>query len=474
MARKRWANLKQIARIFRRLGYKPRHLAKFHLDRRRLKLLSGGEGAGKSLGAALDVAGDFPFWKLVYIVGPSYDQCRKEFQYLAEALLLLNATDASLIHEPKEGRCSLRTYTGAEIVTVSAEDGPKAITGKGESPDIILLVEAGKLSYDIYLTARARVARARGKLIVSGTIEETERWYPELIDRWRGDNTDGGKSFIVPTWANRVTYPGGINDPEIIALRFNFDPDKFKERFGAEPSPPASLIFKAFSFETHVRAEVGYLSQYPVEVWIDPGYSGSFYSVLFVQIVERAVTREHLLDLPDVPVKDVWIIDELYLQHAVHEEVILAAQEKEFWSAVKGGVGDVVMKTHPMAGDAPVDVWSQKANVFLRAQPIKIQEGIDRHRTFLKDPAHGGMPRLFINPGCKGLTGEYTRWKRKKIGEYLYGPPEATNCDALKALNYGLIDHFGHVDPQPKKDKSKEKPPRKLPIMVARRRGIEQ
>ena len=429
------------------------------------------------MGGALDVIADFPYWNLVYIVGPSYDQCRKEFQYLVEALLLLNATSLNLISMPSQGKCSLTTFLGQRIETISSEDGPKAITGKGDSPDIILLVEAGKLTYSIYLTALARVARARGKMILSGTIEESERWYPELVDRWRVKNARDGHSFIVPTWENLVMYPGGQNDPEIVALKKDYTPEAFKERFGAEPSPPASLIYKNFSFEAHVRDEIKFLSKYPVEVWTDPGYSGSFYAVLFVQLIPRAVTRFFLnasgsiTKIPDIPVTDVWIIDELYMQHAIHEEVILAAQAKPFWKSVKAGVGDVVMKTHPMAGKAPIDIWMEKTKIYLNGQSIDVKDGIDRHQTFLRDPAHEGAPRLFIHPDCIGLTGEYSRWKRKKIAENLYGEPEKINCDALKAMHYGLIHHFGFVDRAKKPDKPT--PPRRVPVKIARQYGVE-
>ena len=152
-----------------------------------------------------------------------------------------------------------------------------------------------------------------------------------------------------------------------------------------------------------------------------------------------------------------WVVDELYASHAIHEQVISAVKERAWWGNVKSGVGDVVMKTHPMADRAPVDVWLEKGNVFLRGQHIQIADGIDRHRTFLKDPATGA-PRIFFNPSCRGATGEYTRWKRKEISENVFGPPEAINCDALKAIHYGLIDEFGFVE-KPRAEKKKTHAP---------------
>ncbi|MGB8648974.1 MAG: hypothetical protein WCF84_27305 [Anaerolineae bacterium] len=37
-------------------------------------------------------------------------------------------------------------------------------------------------------------------------------------------------------------------------------------------------------------------------------------------------------------------------------------------------------------------------------------------------------------------------WQRKEIEENIYGDPEKINCDALKAINHGLVDHFGFVN----------------------------
>lgn len=434
-----------------------------HETRANLIVISGGEGSGKSVVTSAEIAARYGTWDLVHLVAYKYESAHNEGDYLNEFLRNIGAVKS--YSNPKSGKLHLVTRDGAIIESVSTEkEGPRAVTGTGKSPDIIAMIEAGKQSYAVFLACMTRISRKGGTLIVSGTIEQTEPWFPDLIQQCRGDNVLSAKVIIIPSWENRTLYPGGFDDAKIRALKATLPDALFKERLGGEPSPPEALIYKEFSFPTHVFDWCRFIPEHPVEVWIDPGYSGSFYAVEAVQFVPRAVTRSFRPDLPDASLTDVWVIDELYASHAIHEEVIAATKERAWWPNVRSGVGDVVMKTHPMAGEAPEQVWFKKAGIVLRGQHIEIADGIDRHRTFLKEP-HTGAPRLFFNPQCKGATGEYTRWTRKQIAENLFGPPEKTNCDALKAIHYGLVDEFGFVD----KDKPKPVTPKRVPAFAARR-----
>ncbi len=430
----------------------------FHRDRvHRFKLLSGGEGAGKSLGAAFEVMSEFPTWKLVYIVGPRYEACKKEFDYIRHALMMLQAISPGMVSAPARGQRSLRTRKGQRVITLSAEEGPDAITGTGESPDIILMVEAGKQNYDIFLACRGRVARSRGLLILSGTIEASQRWYPELIARWQSDNTEDAKSFIVPTWNNLTLYPGGRRDPEILALERAFTPERFKERFGAEPCTPSDCVIPEFSFASHVTAACQFDARAPVELWIDPGYSGSHYAVEAVQFDRRGAR-----DIVNV-------IDELYLDHATTQEAIAQASTRPWWANVprtdrrpagergvnerptadgeegprftgSGGVIDVAAKAHA-AMPSVWQVWNE-AGIALRTNRVEVAAGVELHRTFLKPP-DGSPPRLMYNPACRGVFGEYNDWQRKKIGDGLFAEPSDKRCDAMKAIQYGLFDRYG-------------------------------
>lgn len=424
------------------IGYEPLPLQiPIHSSPNRILLISGGEGSGKSYETAIEIVARYPTWNLVYIVGPKYEAAHKEVDYIYEFLLKIGATRKDLYQRPSRGKIVLQTVDGARVETLSAEDGSKAITGTGESPDILAMVEAGKQSYDIYLASRGRVARSRGLLILSGTIESSERWYPELITRWQAPNPEGGKSFILPTWSNTKLYPGGRDDPEIKALEATYPPDQFLERFGAVPVPPSSLVFKEFSHVTHI-AEAPYWrgdaewKDAQVELAIDPGYAGA-YHVSAIQWQGDTVFQ----------------IDEVHYQFRVAEDVIDECMSRPWWGLVTGGVIDIAGKQH-QGQESHQEIWARRARIKngtqglgLRSNKVKIAEGIQRHKTFLINP-FTGKPRLFHDPRCKNTIREYGQYKYKEVvdGKPVDEQPIDADNHAMKALAYWLYDKFGPTD----------------------------
>lgn len=424
-----WATLQERAILWGAVEYEPSQMSEFHQAANDLKLLAGGEGAGKSIAGAMEVVGELTYWDLVFLVAPAFEQAKKEFDYIADALMRIGAVRKTEISSPERGQRSLKTVTGGRVVTISSEEGTKAITGTGEEPDMIIMCEAGKNTREIYLACLGRLARRGGKLIMTGTFESSIDWYASLFNRWQNDNPEGGRSFSVPTWKNLFLYPGGENDPKILLLKQSYPDDLFQERFGAKPCPPANLVLKEFDVMTHISSNVVFDPELPVSLWIDPGYSGSHYAVEVVQFVGN----------------EVHIIDEIYTQLALAHRVVDEAKKREWWSKVSGGVIDVAGRSHGLGMPSNVEVWNELASVYLASRVVGIEDGIMVHRRFLKDPLTG-KPRLYLNPKCKGAITEYQSWKRKEIAPEIYGEPVKYGCDALKAINYGLVNEFGFVD----------------------------
>lgn len=438
----RLLELKQLNMQF--MQYTPQPIqTQVHESTASVILVSGGEGSGKSVVTAAEIAARYGTWKKVLLVCYKTKSATNESDYLYDFLKNFGAVRE--YHKPEGGNISLTTRDGCIVESVSTyAEGSRAVTGTGKSYEIIAMLEAGKQRYEVFLACLIRIQRTGGLLILSGTIEKSEPWFSDVINRLQQPNDLGAQVCIMPTWENRIDYPGGRDDPKIKKLSGELTPELFMERLGGKPSPLDSLVFKEFSFLTHVFDWVKYDPNQIVEAWIDYGYSGSHYSILFAQFHPRAYTRQFKSDLPDAPLTDVWIIGDLYLDHATHEDAIIACKQLPWWNHVQTGVGDVVGKTHPQAGQSPFDVWQDKAGLPLRGQYILVTDNIDRQHTFLKDPTTQ-MPREFFNPSCKGLI-EFTRWKRKEIGENVYGEAEIHNCDFLKANGYGLIDNFGRVE----------------------------
>ena len=328
---------------------------------------------------------------------------------------------------PKVGPCQLETMFGAQIVTKSADDVRKLA---GVSPEGILMCEAAQCDYEVWLKLRGRLTEKRAWLWMSGTFEGSLGWYPELFNRWQADNPEDAKSFSIPTWANLAIFPGGRNDPEIKALEATYPADLFMERCAAVPCPPTGLVFREFKYDTHVTAAAKYDPQLPVELAIDPGYATAYY-VGAVQFRERHA----------------YLIDEIYAQGEVAEQVIARCKRRPWWKSVHGGVIDVAGKQHP-GSKSQVEIWQCEAGVWLRANKVPIVDGILRMRTYLADPADAdGKPLLHFNPVCKGVLAEFGKYKYAKDAESrpISELPIDRDNHGIKAISYLLYDRFGPV-----------------------------
>jgi hypothetical protein len=431
--------------IFQRVGYDPTpEQWAIHLDTARSRLVIGGERAGKSLVSAMELLcwligrPDFLAW----IVGPDYVQCRAEFAYILSALQKIGAVKE--VSFPRIGACSLTTAFNGVCVTKTSDDVRKLA---GTAPDGVLLVEAAQQTWEIFLKVRGRVAEKRGFILLSGTLEAGADWYPSLWQRWRAQNSDGGSAHSLPTWANKHIFPGGRQDPELLAISATLPADLFLERYGAIPCPPAGLVFREFSYEQHVREiawrtyvkEPGMITghhkdalaaghDWPIEITVDPGYAHA-YAVL-------ALTWWG---------DQVYCFDEVYETGLVAEEVIARCKERWWWKRVTGGVIDIAGQQHPGA-KSQVEIWRHTAGLNLRVNRVGIVEGILRTRTFFLNPATQ-QPRLFIAPKCKGLLAELAKYRYHKSVENrpVSELPIDRDNDACKALAYWLYDRFGPV-----------------------------
>ena len=409
--------------LWRRVGYAPSaEQRQAHDSPARLRLIAGGERAGKSRSAAMELFGRCLEGRLYWLVGPDYELCRPEFRYLAEAFGAIGAVDS--LSFPSSEQCRLTLRTGARIVTKSARDPARLA---GEAPDGILGCEAAQLPHEVYLRLRGRVAERRGWLWLSGTFEGSRGWYADHFSAWQVVNTDGAASFSIPTWSNRTLFPGGRSDAEIEALEATYPAAVFRERFGGVPCPPATLVFPEFEPARHV-ASVDPATVENVELAIDPGYAGAYAVVAVTEA--GGVVR---------------VVDEVYHRRMVAAEIIAECKRRWWWPRVSGGVIDVAGRQHH-ASASQVEIWQALAGLRLRSRPVRIQDGIDRLRTFLRDPA-SGEPRVTVAPACRALMQEFGsyRYHEARDDRPISELPIDRDNHAIKALAYWLYDRFGPV-----------------------------
>jgi hypothetical protein len=410
------------------MGYTPnRAQSSLHAKTPTVLQIVGAEGAGKSHVTAAEITACVPWSKLIYLIGQTYENTHVEFNYLVENLLALGALDLAKVSQPRQGSWHMTTKTGCQIVTLSVERGASAIIAKGEQPDVFALLEAGIInSFSVMLASTRRATRSRGRVILSGTLKDNFGWYASLVDELTPTgNAWQGQTYSLPAWTNTILYPGGRDDPEIKRLESILPDDEFKRTIAAQRVPSRALIFPEFSYSANVKP-CPYDPDLPVHLWIDPGYYPSAYAVIPVQ-----------LHGPEV-----WQIDEVYLHHHTHQQVIEVCQDKPWWPAVKRGVIDVAGKQHH-AEDSAVEVWYHVTGLRLHSKSIGVLDGIARHRTFLAP-----TPRLFHDPKCKHTLAEYKRYKRRtdRDGNPTSDEPIDDHNHAMKAIAYGLVDRFGFVD----------------------------
>lgn len=413
----------------------------------RIILVSGGEQAGKSVVAGLycilamiEMAYSWAFEgkkgkALYWLVGADYEQSRREFDYIKEGLVRLGEVHQKDISTPQKGPWHLTALSGKiDVFTKTAMDVRKLAR---EAPNGILINEAAQVDYDVYLKCLGRTAPKRGFLFLSGTLESATDWYSEKLTSWQAPNAEEARAFILPSWANRKLYPQGREDPEIARMEKNLPHDIFMMRFGAVAQPPSNLCLPEFNYKTHVPGDIAYDETLPVQLWIDPGYVGSYYSIEVAQLIKEDLhcKRQH-----------VHIVDEIYVQQTTTGFIIEDCRMRPWWDNVEQVVIDVAGTQH-QAMPSHAEMWNAELGVPVLYQRVEPEDGILRHRTFLRDPS-SGEARIFYNEGCSGALREYGRWLRTETSglRNQAAKPKITNCDAMKAIQYGLIANFGFVE----------------------------
>ncbi len=429
----------QIDVLLNSLGHKlsPEQEAIVYCTSREV-LGAGGERAGKSF-----IASDYlnvRFWEgdLFWFIGKDYERCQEEFEFTVKAMMLLNKPDDMVlcpekVSMPKNGQWSMKLETGCVIKTRSLQDWLKV---GSEAPDGIVICEIAQITLREYRRICDRTSEKRSWVVGTGTFEGSLGWYPET---WKLYQLPGqqGMSFSMPSWSN-LAVDSGLDDPEIQRLKANNPEDYFNERFGAIPAPPHGLVFPEFRYLTHVR-EMD-ISDTPIYLWIDPGYAGA-YAVEVIQIVNDTVC----------------MVDEIYEQGLVTEQVIDVCMQKPWWKQVAGGVVDIAALQH-QAMPAVAEVWASKAKLRLVSNRVPEDAGRERLHTFLTVNPIDHQPHFLVDPKCVGILSEFGvcpnpfsgeaepyKWKEDRTGVTVGQAPEDKNNHGIKAVIYGIVAKFGFV-----------------------------
>jgi hypothetical protein len=422
--------------IFSRLDFMPTPLQADILScRKRFVLVAGGEQAGKSVVASKYLVSRFLETEekgLYWLVAADYERTRAEFEYLAQDFASLGIL-SEVTKRVDPGRMVLAD--GTRIETKSAKD-PRTLAMR--APDGILGCEASQLDMASFYRLRGRAAPKRGWMFLSGTFEGSLGWYPQLFSSWQLGSEDE-KSFSLPSYSNPHLYPGGEKDPEILKLKAQASDEFFMERIQGIPCPPAGLVFGEFRADVHVDDRVEWVPGEPVYIWMDPGYAGA-YAVLAVQEINGQMC----------------VFDEVYEQGLTTDSIIDIVTNRPWWQDVHSGTIDIAGYQH-QAMSAPAELWMSRTGIYLDAQKIRINEGTERLKGFLKPDPITHTSRIVFAPGCLGVLSEFGavpspfdgqtrayRWKMDRDGNIVGETPEDKNNHAVKAAIYGLVSRFGY------------------------------
>ena len=401
-----------IDELYSRVDFSPTNLQRPILaSRKRFVLVAGGEQAGKSMVASKYLLSRFLENEepaLFWLVAADYERTRAEFEYLVQDFANLGLLKEST-KRVDPGRIILVDDT--RIETKSAKD-PRTL---------------------------AMRAPKRGWMFLSGTFEGSLGWYPQMFQAWQHSSSKDEQAFSLPSYSNEHLYPGGRQDPEILALEKVSSDDFFMERIEGVPSPPQGMVFSEIRPDIHVQ-DVEYVPDEPVHIWIDPGYAEA-YACEVVQIINDQIR----------------VIDEIYERDLVTDEMIDIAQSRPWWKDARFGVIDIAGYQH-QAMAAPAEVWMNRTGIYFDSQKIRINEGTERLKSFLKtDPVDQREPRIVFNPRCKGILSEFGvqpnpfdgqtrayRWKMDRDGNIVGETPEDRYNHGVKAVIYGLINRYGY------------------------------
>ena len=414
-------------------GYTPnRIIAQAHHHPARAILVAGGVRGGKSLASAMEVVPWTIHSRLVWLAADTYDLTRQEFEYTLEALNSMDMVAGVSMPKQRYQPCVLDTVWGCRVETRSLHD---IETFASRAPDLVVICEPGQAPVETLAKSRERLSTRRGRLWMAGTFEDIkETWMEDVWRRWvRWPNSESGKSYAVPSWLNTQSFPGGINDPEMLALKNSYPTmNEFLLRCAGVPVAASALVIGDYWVQRkHIVPQVEYRPVHngapmPVEIAIDPGYSGgSHYVVLAIQHVGASKL----------------IVDEIAIQSKVHESVIEICKAKPWWKLVIGGTIDPFAGgSHIYGALSPQESWERLSGIRLRIPPrLSVEDYVSNLCSELRDPVNS-MSRIAVSPRCTRLIWEMSHWRKRKSVGGSYSEPTKHNCDAAKALAYYLAD----------------------------------
>ena len=455
----------------------------FVCDPYRWQQAAGGIRGGKSDGGATRIFVDM-LWRynnglrdeLWGVLADTYDMAQEEMKALSAMFSAVGIPHT--LTTPKGQRWHLTfDHCAQEVHSLTGGDVSKIASRAYRG---IVGAEAAQLSPEAIQNAEDRVSERRGWVALEGTFESSKGlFYNQLATQW-SNPAARGKFYSLPTWENRVIYPGGRTDPEILSAEKRMSRERFLERFGGVPARRSKLVMKYASSKHNVQyrfphSQTSYDPESPVYLWSDPGRAHA-YAVVAVQFWKgrkdnySGEQREFA-----------WVIDIVYRWGATVDSIVQECAAKPWAARARLNVMDVAARQKRVEGEAVIEQWPALwykhtgNNIGVYTQQVPLHPGYDIHELALLNSwpetdanemfnQDGQMrvltdpygPALMFDPGCvapmfggevdgREYAGEYNAHEFAVDREGYSKRPDPIDLhnDAIKAINYGAFWRWG-------------------------------
>jgi hypothetical protein len=420
-----------LYKLWALIGFNPSQLqVPFFHSEAGVRVIYGGWRAGKSFLSVMALIGYLVFWKnvkrtdglsgLIWIIGPDYKQAEMEFNYFEQVCRKLGIL--ADVSKPARDSWVLNTVTGWRIETRSSV----RLASLGSfTLDAVIIAEANQHEESVLAWAMSRLAETGGPLILSGTLEDGNPWYPELSRKYPSfPNSADLEWFSLPTWAN-PTFTGE-DDPMLRRIKHLVPWNVWLIKYAGIPAPPIGAVWSEFrkqpgdvfdpdgkprSIEPicHVWEGAEYDPRREVFLAVDPG---EVYAICAFHWVTLFQTRRDTGK--EVAMPGMLVFDEVSIPHGHFDEVRDALLEKP-WFPKAGGLvtyHDRATKQHHNA-KSQEELWNLDVEhgglgctVLYREAVLKVGTGVDMWHRWLFHPLTR-EPLVYFHPRCAETIKEH-------------------------------------------------------------------
>lgn len=231
----------------RREGWIP-HPGQSRVLRRRERFIGavwGVRGGKSTLAAQIACAEASVPGHRVWCVGPTHDLAQKVYREVWERFRALGTMLPGSSNTPQHGRIVLPMGGFIERKTA---DNPNSLVG--EALDAVILDEASRCKRTIWeRELRPRLSDRRGRALII-TTPNGQDWIYDAFTAWEKGMAPDWWWTSAPTWENSAVFPGGRDDPEIVAASAYYESlgleAMFAQEYGARFEIIRGRVFKRY------------------------------------------------------------------------------------------------------------------------------------------------------------------------------------------------------------------------------------